>query len=74
MRIERDHPLRIAIRRHDDVSMPHRIVASLNPARPVAIVADSPLAPEADEIDLGVPLTVAVTDRAFRIQGAVPRL
>lgn len=74
MRIERDHPLRIAVRRHDDVGMPHRIVASLNPARPVAIVADSPLAPEVDEIDLRVPLPVAVTDRAFRIEGAVPRL
>ena len=74
MRLERDHPLRIPIRRHDDVSMPDGIIAGLYPASPVAIVADSPLAPEADEIDLGVPLSIAVTDGAFRIETAIPRL
>ena len=51
--------------------MPNRVVAGLYPPRPVAIIADCPLAPEADKIDLGVPLPIPSADRAFCIQGAV---
>jgi len=69
-----DHPLRIALRRHGDVSMSYRVVAGLYPPRPVAIIADGPLASEADQIDLGVPLPVPSTNRTFRIQGPVSRL
>ena len=69
-----DHPLRVAIRRHGDVGMPYRIVAGLDPSRPVAIIADCPFTPETDQIDLGVPLPVSPTDRAFCIQGPVSRL
>ena len=54
--------------------MPNRVVAGLDPPCPVAIVADRSFAPEADEIDLGVPLPVSPTDRTFRIQGPVSRL
>lgn len=54
--------------------MPYRVVAGLYPPGPVAIIADCPLAPEADQIDLGVPLPVPPANRAFRIQGPVSRL
>lgn len=70
-RFERHDPLRIAVRRHDDVRVPDRIVARLYPARALAIVAHSPLAPEAHQIDLGVPLPVTPADRALGIERAV---
>ena len=72
-RLECDHPLRIAVRRHDDVCMSDRVVASFDPASPLAIVADGPLAPEAHQIDLGVPLPLSLADRALGIEGAVSR-
>ena len=73
-RFERDNPLRITVRRHDDVGMPDRVIASFDPPSPVAIIAAGAFAPKAHQIDLGVPLAVPLTDRAFRIEGAVPRL
>lgn len=54
--------------------MPDRVIACLYPPSPVAVVAAGALAPEAHQIDLGVPLAVPLTDRAFRIERAVPRL
>lgn len=74
VRLERHDPLRIAVRRHDDVGMPDRVVASLDPASPFAIVADGSLAPEAHQIDLGVPLPVPLADRALGIERSIPRL
>lgn len=74
MRLIRNYPLRIAFRRHGDVGMPDRVIAGFDPARSMAIIADCSLAPEANEIDLGVPLPVPSANRAFRIQGPVSRL
>ena len=73
-RLERHDPLRIAVRRHDDVRVPDRIVARLDPARALAIVAHGPLAPEAHQIDLGVPLPMPLANRALGIERPVPRL
>jgi hypothetical protein len=50
------------------------IVARLDPAGAMAMVADRALAAEADQIDLGIPLAVAVADRAFGIERAIARL
>ncbi len=69
-----DHPLRITFWRHGDVGMPYRVVAGFYPPRPMAIIADCPLAPEADKIDLCVPLPIPSANRAFRIQGPISRL
>ena len=71
VRLKCDHPLRITFWRHGDVGMPNQVVAGLDPPGPVAIIADCPLAPEADQIDLGVPLPIPFANRAFRIQGPV---
>lgn len=73
-RLKRYNPLGIAVRRHDDVGMSNRVVASLDPASSLAIVADRPLAPEAHQIDLGVPLPVPLADRALGIERPVARL
>ncbi len=73
-RLKRDNPLRVAVGRHDDVGMPDRVIASFDPPSPVTIVAAGAFAPKAHQIDLGVPLAVPLTDRTFRIEGAVPRL
>ena len=73
-RIIGDHPFGIAVRGHDDVGVPDGIVAGLDPPGTVAIVADGTLAPEAHQIDLGVPLAVPPADRTLRIQGTVSRL
>lgn len=74
VRLIRDDPLRIAIRRHGYVGMANRVVAGFDPPRTVAIVADCSLATEADQIDLGVPLPIPLANRAFRIEGPVSRL
>jgi len=66
--------LRIAVRRHHDIGAGDGIAARLDPAGAVALVADRALAAETDQIDLGVPLAMAATDRAFRIEAAVARL
>lgn len=74
MRLICDHPLRITFWRHGDVGMPYRVVAGLDPSRPMAIIANCSLAPKADQVDLGIPLPVSPTDRAFCIQGPVSGL
>src|SRR5262249_7339853 len=67
-------PLGIAVRRQDDVGYRDRVLAGFDPTGAVTVGADRALAAEADQVDLGVPLAVAVTDRAARIERAVAGL
>jgi hypothetical protein len=52
----------------------NQILPRLNPAAPIALVADMAFAALAHQIDLDVPLTVPGTKRAAHIQIACPGL
>lgn len=67
-------PLRMAAFRHRDLMQRHRIVARLDPAGAMAVGATGAFAAVADQVDLGIPLSMPAADRADQIERPMARL